>query len=421
MTLPHPAPLPSGDPLANPFTPGFGHAPVILAGRTAALEEFAAALGGELPEQRAMLITGARGIGKTVLLSEFEARAREAGWLILTLHTGSSSLAEELRGIAVARLRELDPDAVTSRISGAGASGLSASRTVTERYAQEREPLGDLLDRLAQLAEQSGRGVLITLDEVQSVDRDQLHEVSQHLQDLIGHHARVLFVGAGVRAGVDALLEHERTTFLRRAHRLELGPVDVGTAAEAIRMTVAATSRSITPEAAVRAGEISEGYPYLIQLVGSKAWRAGAGEDVIEVEDVQGVRESVIGDMIRNVHGPALRGLSPRKHDYLLAMAVDNGPSRVGDLAERLGVDPRYQSTYRARLIEDELIESAGRGLVRFALPYLREAVLRRRDDGGPETDEGLDASRRAQQVADLTPSAAARAQRGTESAPREH
>ena len=380
----------------NPFTPGFGQSPAILAGRTGILGDVEAVLDGELPEQRTLLISGARGIGKTVLLSEIEARARDRGWVQLTLHTGARSMADELRQSAVAQLRELDPGAVTSRLTGAGMSGVSASRTVSDRYAREPEALGALLDRLAAIATDRGTGVLITLDEVQSVDRDQLHEIAQLLQDLARRGRETMVAAAGVRVGVDRLLENEKTTFLRRAHRVELGRVDVGTAAEAIRMTVADTSRTISPEAAVRAAEISEGYPYLIQLAGSKAWRSSTGADSIEVEDVESGRVAVIAEMIKNVHGPALRDLSQRKEDYLAAMLEDgDGPSNVGDIAARMGVDPRYQSTYRERLIADELIEPAGRGYVRFALPYLREAVEERLSGGTLTThDHGIDRSR---------------------------
>lgn len=379
--------------MVNPFTPGFGHSPAILAGRSAALTEFEATMRGELPEQRAMLVSGARGVGKTVLLSECEARAREAGWSILPLHTASTSLTAELRSIAVARLRDLDPNARSTRLTGAGASGFSASRSISDRYEQESEPLGDLLDRLATLAASTGHGVMIVLDEVQSADRHQLHEVTQHIQDLMRHHPEVLFAAAGIRSGLARLLDHEKTTFLRRAHRLELGPVEIGTATEAIRQTVADTDKTITPAAVARAGEISEGYPYLIQLIGSKAWRSSGSSDSIEFEDVEGSRAAAVHEMIRNVHGPALRDLSSRKRQYLEAMLEDAGPSNVGDIARRLDVDPRYQSTYRERLIEDELIEPAGRGYVRYALPYLREALSGRRDSP-VSPDQGLERTR---------------------------
>jgi hypothetical protein len=386
----------------NPFTPGFGLTPMILAGRDVAIEEFTAALAGNVPEARAILISGARGSGKTVLLTEFKELALEAGWVDLRLHTSSSSLAEELRSQAIAHLRDLDPEAESSRLTSAGVSALSAGRDILQRYDGEVEPLTTILDRLAALTEAEGGGVLITLDELQSVDPGQLHALTQHVQDLIGSGHAVGFIAAGVRTGVDALLAHERTTFLRRAHRIEVGSVDVGTAAEAIRMTVADTAKTITPEAAVLAGEISQGYPYLIQLIGSKAWQNSGDADTIEIEDVSGARGHVIAAMVKNVHGPALRGLSARKREYLLAMLEDEGPSSVGDIAQRMGIDPRNQSTYRERLIEDELIRPASRGFVEYALPYLGEALRHESREGvgaDVEPDRGLTRSHRSRRA----------------------
>jgi len=391
-----PAPAPREP---NPFTPGFGLTPMILAGRDVAIDEFTAALAGNVPEARAILISGARGSGKTVLLTEFRELALDAGWTDLRMHTSSTSLTDELRSQAIARLRELDPEAETSRLTSARIASVSASRDIVQRYEGEGEVLSTVLDRLAALTDEDGGGLLITLDELQSVEHDQLHALTQHVQDLIGSGHAVAFLAAGVRTGVDALLDHERTTFLRRAHRIEVGSVDVGTAAEAIRMTVADTSRTITPEAAVLAGEISHGYPYLIQLVGSKAWQNSGEAPTIEVEDVRSARATVVAAMIKNVHGPALRGLSQRKREYLLAMLEDEGPSAVGDIARRMGIDPRNQSTYRERLIEDDLIRPAGRGYVEYALPYLDEALRHEEKEGvgaDVEPDRGVRRSHRA-------------------------
>ena len=64
----------------NPFRPGAGHMPPYLAGRTDELDEFRKAL-----RQRTILenviLTGLRGVGKTVLLETFRPIARQAGWL----------------------------------------------------------------------------------------------------------------------------------------------------------------------------------------------------------------------------------------------------------------------------------------------------------------------------------------------------
>ena len=73
------------------------------------------------------------------------------------------------------------------------------------------------------------------------------------------------------------------------------------------------------------------------------------------------------------VHEPSLADTSHIDRTFLVAMAHDDGPSRVGDIARRLGVDSNYAGQYRLRLIQAELVHPAGFGRVDFSLPYLRE------------------------------------------------
>jgi len=82
------------------------------------------------------------------------------------------------------------------------------------------------------------------------------------------------------------------------------------------------------------------------------------------------------------VYEPALAGASAIDKSFLLAMTRDNGPSKMADMQERLGVDVNYASQYRLRLIVAELIESTNHGYVDFALPYLREYL---RDEAAAE------------------------------------
>ena len=72
------------------------------------------------------------------------------------------------------------------------------------------------------------------------------------------------------------------------------------------------------------------------------------------------------------VHEPALRDLSNVDRTFLAAMAIDDGPSKISDVAQRLGVSSQYASNYRRRLLDAE-IKSVGYGTVDFELPYLRE------------------------------------------------
>ena len=173
----------------NPFTPGFGLTPPVLAMQGTPVEDFAEALEGTRPAgHRSVLISGARGVGKTVLLSQFHDVAEEVGWEVIALHTSSDSLADELRGRAVHALRDLDPEARDSRVTSGSISALGAGaslgREISDRYEGEDVPLAVLLDRLAALASLRGGGLLVLLDEVQSADPDQVHVITQHMQDL---------------------------------------------------------------------------------------------------------------------------------------------------------------------------------------------------------------------------------------------
>ena len=66
---------------------------------------------------------------------------------------------------------------------------------------------------------------------------------------------------------------------------------------------------------------------------------------------------------------------------YLRAMAIDDGPSHTGTLAERLGVRPDVAQQYRARLLAAGIIEAPGRGLVRYTIPGLGHYLLRHEHD----------------------------------------
>ena len=76
----------------NPYKPGVGTRPPFLAGRDEQLHRFRRIL-EDYPEKRNNLrITGLRGVGKTVLLKEFERAARRQGWVVVRRDLKSSAV-----------------------------------------------------------------------------------------------------------------------------------------------------------------------------------------------------------------------------------------------------------------------------------------------------------------------------------------
>ena len=82
-------------PFTNPFRPGAGHRPPYLAGRKSESNEFVRLLQQDVILEN-LILTGLRGVGKTVLLDTFKPLAISSGWRwVGTDLSESSSISED--------------------------------------------------------------------------------------------------------------------------------------------------------------------------------------------------------------------------------------------------------------------------------------------------------------------------------------
>lgn len=358
----------------NPFRPSFGVSPRVLAGRADLLQDFDVALDeGPGSPLRSLLVSGPRGMGKTVVLNELEDIARTRGWLVLRLSEGPGMLQELGESTVPGLLAEHDVRAVRRRVTDVGISAVGSVRTDVEDRYPVRPSLTQLLGRLLDVLAGHETGLMFTLDEVQAADPVLVGRFAATYQHLVRDDREVAFAAAGLPTGIDHLLRQVGTTFLRRAERVHLAVLTDEEVAAAARATVAEAGRTIDDAALDRLVQIVHGYPYLLQLVGYHAWRTGAGRPEVTLEDVGTTLPLVIERMGRLVHAPALGVVPEGQRSYLRAMADDDGPSATRAVAGRMGVPMSQQNVYRARLIDRELIRAAGHGYVEFTLPYLRE------------------------------------------------
>jgi hypothetical protein len=366
--------------VANPFKPSFGVSPPLLAGRDSLIEEFADGLDdGPGSPSRATLYTGARGSGKTVMLNAVEDQARRRGWIVIS-ETAAPGLVERLTRRRLPEvLRSFDPDALRRRLTGLTApftGGGVAWETLEAHVAEAdlRSQIGLLTDLLAE----NGTGLLITVDEIHRQQLADLRELATTVQHAFREERELAFAGAGLTAAVSDVLNDDVLTFLRRADRHHLGRVPLDEVRRALREPIVAAGREAGDEAVDVMAEGTRGYPFLIQLVGAQSWRAHRTAREISVADAEAAVAQARRRLGSLVYEPALDEASDVDRSFLLAMARDNGASRIADVIERLGITRSYASVYRRRLVDAELIEPAGRGWVDFALPYLREYLRER-------------------------------------------
>ena len=361
--------------MRNPFHASFGVSPPLLVGRDELLEDFVEALeDGPGAAGRATLYTGARGAGKTVMLNAVEDRARERGWLIVS-ETATAGFVSRMTQQHLPRLlRDFDPKAVQRRMSGvSGPLNIGSLTWSTIEAHVVQAGLRNQLEMLTDLLAEHRTGVLVTLDEVHQNQIEELRELATVVQHAFRENRELAFVGAGLAASVSDVVNDDVLTFLRRAERHTLASVARTEVERAFREPIQAAGRSIGDQALQIMVDGARGYPFMLQLVGAHSWRLNPDAAEITVDDAtRGVARARrrLGAL---VHEPALSTASDIDKSFLLAMAQDDGPSKMADIQHRLDVDVNYASQYRLRLIAAELIHPTRRGYVDFALPYLRE------------------------------------------------
>ncbi len=361
--------------VANPFKPSFGVSPPVLVGREELIEEFVEGLqDGPGATARATVYTGARGSGKTVMLNAVEDRARELGWLVVS-DTASPGFVDRIAHQHLPRLlQSFDPKAVQRRVTGV--TGPLGSGAVTwstvERHAPEAT-LRSQIELVTDLLGENETGLLVTLDEIHHNQIAELRQLATTVQHAFREERALAFVGAGLASAITDVVNDEVLTFLRRAERHALGSVAREDVARAIRAPVEASGRTVAEDVLDVMVDGTRGYPFLIQLVGAQVWRRRKSEPEISMESAREGVSDALRRLGRLVYEPALADASEIDKSFLLAMAKDDGPSRMKDIQQRLEIDANFASQYRLRLIASELIESTGHGYVDFALPYLRD------------------------------------------------
>ncbi|MBT1178412.1 ATP-binding protein [Bifidobacterium vespertilionis] len=363
---------------ANPFKPTAGGEPPLLIGRVKVIRDFEKGLdNGVGAPGRIMLITGARGTGKTVMLTVFGDKARARKWDVIE-ETASEGLCDRLVLELRSKDRMLDKFSIKPAVSFAGASVSLGEAELSPKRMPEtlRKAMSARLDSLAK----HHAGLLITIDETQAAQRSDMIALATAIQHQIRERRDIAIAFAGLPQMITDLFNDEVIAFLRRAKTHVLTDVPVSDVQDAFSATFRNAGMEINDGQLRTAAEATCGYPYMIQLVGYHIWDAAdmRNSDVITDGDVaNGLSEARI-DLDNAVCVPELHGLSRNDRAYLEAMAASDGPSSTSDIARRMGKTNNYAATYRKRLLDAYAIRETERGEVDFAVPFLREYLRRR-------------------------------------------
>ncbi len=384
------------DPIRNPYAPGAGQRPPELAGRDAQLQAFDVVLqrvARGRPE-RSLILTGLRGVGKTVLLNALRSAGVRRGW-----GTGKfearpeQSLRRPMASALHQAVRELGHPASDDILGAIKAFAQRDAHSARDRWnpgidvaaTKGRADSGDieidlveLFTDLAGLAADLGKGVAVCIDEMQDLGSADVSALCAACHELSQNGLPLIVVGAGL-PHLPAVLSasksySERLFSYQRIDRLSRGEADLALLAPAEE-----ESASYEPAALAALYDATGGYPYFIQAYGKAVWDR-APRSPITADDVGVATPEAEAELAVGFFGSRFERATPAERTYLRAMSdAAQGADSVAtaDVAAYVGKTPQALSPARDALIKKGLIYSAERGRIAFTVPhfgkYLRD------------------------------------------------
>lgn len=355
-----------------------------------------------------MRLTGLRGVGKTVLLGEFEKVAQEGAWASAQLelqpgHNTDDSVVQALVNIvsgARERLSKLERlrRAVGSAARQAGSLGVGwGDFMVTyQPFADSgREDLTRALFEVVEMAVEKGNsGFVLLLDEAQVV-RDESRRVGEHplsllISSVVALQKAELPLGL-VLCGLPTLtgnLLRARSYTERMFRGEEIGSLNATEAREAF-VQPALEMKSpvrIDDDLVETVIEEVEGYPYFVQLWGAELWDAAVETETAHLSNalLDAAREYIYQRLDLDFYEPRVATLTPAEQDVLLATA-DCGypPLVVADLNDAISKSPANVNVLLGRLVENGVLYRIRKGQYEYTAPKFRDFLVRRTDASG--------------------------------------
>ena len=337
--------------MSNPFTLVFGQPPLEVIDRTAQVERIVSEFSQERPSNYINLVTGIRGSGKTVFITQVARRLEsKSNWIVVNLNPQRDllqSLAAKLNGN-----RELNKLFQEAEID-LSAFGIGVRlKTVP--------PVNDIEDALTAMLrsiKNHGKRVLVTIDEV--TNSKDMRIFTSAFQIFMREELPVYLLMTGLYKNVDRLRNADGMTFLERAPRTVLGPLDRGAIAARYIDTL-----KIREDRAYRLAAVTKGYSFAFQTIGYFMWEYPEDEE----RALRDAREY----LYEFAYWKIWSELSATDKEVTLAIS-DVQTGEILEIRNILNYTSNQFNPYRDRLIKAGVITSPANGLVDFALPWFGE------------------------------------------------
>ncbi len=340
--------------MKNPYSLVFGKEPVEHISRLAQFATVTGSFKGTTDDQQIYLVTGIRGSGKTVFMTDIQNELKkDPNWIVAEINPE--------KDILTAIAAKLSSEDILASLFKNAKINLSFWGLGLEVGGVA--PITDIevaLSKMLQTLKKHDKKLLITIDEVTT--NQYVREFAAAYQILIRQNLPIYLLMTGLFENVRNLQNEKSLTFLYRAPRIDL---------EALNITSIAANYSknlkIDRDTAMEMALCTKGYSFAFQVLGYLAWENYGNYTDVLTEYRQYLDEFVYDKIWSE--------LSVKDKAVLKAIALTES-GKVEEIREILAMDNNEFNPYRKRLIDRGLISGKERGYVRFILPMFGEYVI---------------------------------------------
>lgn len=341
--------------MRNPYVISFGRIPTQYISRRVLISDIIDALESDIIEEQAYKLTGVRGTGKTVTLTEIEKKIRENdNWIVVGVKS-NGNIIEDI----IANLYSSVPF-LTSFVD----ANLNLTKFGIGLNLSNKSPVASLdyaLKTILREVDRKGMRVLITIDEARKTKH--MVDFIQEFQILIREELPVFLIAAGLYEDVESIENAEGLTFFLRATKYEMTPLNHTFIRNDYEKTL-----NVSREVAEKMATITKGYAFAYQALGKYMWDLNA-QDI--TEEVLALLDETLAE---KVYRKIWSELAPRDK-WFLEYIVKKDKMSATELLEMTNKKHNEWSEPRKRLTEKGIIDTKIRGQIIVCLPRLKEFV----------------------------------------------
>ncbi|MBO4496905.1 MAG: ATP-binding protein [Lachnospiraceae bacterium] len=344
----------------NPYTLSFGMPPYQYISRFAPTSEITEAFMSETPTTHVYMISGIRGSGKTVLLSNVcNSFSERDEWIVINLIPDTDMLTALLSKLySRGEIKKI----ITAAKIDLSVFGLGVSIEKEPIYDQETA-----LERVLEQIAKHGKKVLIGVDEI--VNNENVRIFAATFQLLIRQNLPVFLLMTGLYENIYNLQNEDSLTFLYRAPKIQLEPLSMSSISRNY-----ASVLNLSDSDAQRLAKLTKGYAFAYQVLGYIYWDKNIKKKLgMSIDEMLPEYD----DYLENyVYEKIWSELSPRERSVLEYLA-EKDEAKVGDIRDALELSSGQMSVYRDRLIKRGIIKASSYGFVSLLLPRFGELIKR--------------------------------------------